>query len=98
MSVLTVIGGTSVGLVDKARVASQVQWPARVMCDAVGDGLPSRSVPVQVTVLELHARAIGCLGSEPHLDLADVVRLVFDLPRRADVPAENHSLWWFVDQ
>src|ERR1700680_398905 len=88
----------SAALAEQRGIAGQIQRPSGVVGDALGDGLPSRAVPVDVAVLQLQSGARRRLGDEADLDLAGVVRLGLDLPLRADVPAEHHTVWWFVDE
>ena len=49
-------------------------------------------------MLELHARAVGRLGDEAHLDLAGAVEIGLDLPLQVDVPAEHDALGRLVGQ
>src|SRR5262245_16514318 len=53
---------------------------------------------VDVAVLERDARAIRSFGNEPHLDLARVGVVRFELPRRPDVPAEHDASRGLVRQ
>jgi hypothetical protein len=43
-------------------------------------------------VLKLHARALGRLGEEPHVDFAGEIGVGLDLPSRADVPAVDDAV------
>src|SRR4029453_6873783 len=78
--------------VEQRRVALQVQRPAGLVVDAVSDGLPSEAGAIEVAVLELYACALGRLREKPHLDLAREFGVGFDLPPRADVPAEHDAV------
>src|SRR5207249_10580008 len=62
------------------------------------DGLPAGAVPVDVAVLQLHPGTLRGLGDEPDLDLTGVVWVGLDLPLRADIPAEHHTVRWLVGQ
>ena len=62
-------------------VAPQAAAPAVVGPDRVAHLLPALAMAVEVPVLELHARAVGRLGDEAHLDLAGR-RGGLDLPPR----------------
>src|SRR5207248_7765045 len=83
---------------EQGGVPGQVQRPSLVVGDAVADGLPAGAVPVEVAVLQLDPGALRGFGDEGDLDLAGVVRVGFDLPLRADVPAEHDSVRWFVSE
>jgi hypothetical protein len=48
---------------------------------------------VEIAVLELDACALGGLRDEAHLDLAGPLEVGLELPLRADVPAEDNSVW-----
>src|SRR5450755_1013038 len=83
---------------DQGGVPGQVERPSLVAVDAVADRLPSGTVPVEVAVLQFDPGAVRSLGHEPDLDLAGQLRVGFDLPLRADIPAEYQAGWWFVGQ
>src|SRR4029077_7204782 len=83
---------------EQGRVAVEVERPAFGAGDAIGDGIPSWSVSVDVAVDQLKACAIRPLADEADFDLARVVRIRLELPRRADVPAEHHTRGRFVGQ
>jgi len=51
-----------------------------------------------MTMFELQAGAPRGLGDKQHLDLAGVVRVSFDPPFRADVPAEHDPIRWLVGE
>src|SRR5688500_17648944 len=75
-----------------AGVPLQVEGPAALGVDAVAKSLPALEMPVEVAVLQLHARAPGSLGDEAHFDLARLGRVGLDLPPGADVPADDHAV------
>src|SRR4051794_9550896 len=70
-------------------VAAEVEAPALRGGDAVTGAFPALAVAVEMAVLELHAGALLVLRGEPHLDLAALVGVGFDLPVGRDVPAED---------
>jgi hypothetical protein len=41
---------------------------------------------------------VRSLGAEAHLDLAGAVRVGFDLPLRADVPADDDPVRWLIGE
>src|SRR5579864_1678003 len=82
----------SVAYLHERGVTVQVQGPAFRPVYAVGDRLPSGTVPVEVPVLQFDPRARRRLGAEPHLDLAGLSLVGLDGPPRTDVPAEHHPL------
>src|SRR6202453_4473519 len=86
------MGGMLAALGQQGGVAGEVKRPPGVVGDAVGHGLPSRAMPVDVAVLQLDQGPPRSLGGEADLDLAGVVRLGLDLPLRTDVPAEHHAV------
>src|SRR5687767_2363017 len=77
---------------EECRVALQIKRPPGLVVDSVAHGLPSDAVAMQVTVLQLHACALGRLREEPHFDLAREIRVALDLPPGADVPAEDDAV------
>jgi MFS family permease len=74
---------------DKLGEPLQVERPASLAPDPFADPFPAVAVAVDVAVLELHARALRCLGYEPHLDLARPLVVGLDLPLLIQVPAED---------
>src|SRR6266542_2181774 len=90
--------GPSAAVGEQGGVPVEVERPTGVVSYAVADCLPAWAVPVEVAVLELDPGALRVLRDEADLDLAGVLRLGLDLPRRADVPAEHDPLRWLVDQ
>src|SRR5215471_2715950 len=91
-------GAMSVLLSDQGGVTGEVQRPSAVGADALADRLPAGAVPVEVAVLQLNAGAVRALGDEAHLHLAGQVRVVLDLPLRADIPAEHDPVRRLVGQ
>ena len=81
---------------DEVRVAGQVERPSPITIDTVAKRLPARSVAIEVTMLELEARPFRRLGDKPDLDLAGVALVRLELPLRADVPAEDDPIGWFI--
>src|SRR5215218_269848 len=77
--------------VDERGVPLEVARPTVVAVDAGGDVLPPGAVAVDVAVLELDARAARAFRDESDLDLAGVLGVGLDLPRRTDVPAEHDA-------
>src|SRR4051794_19237350 len=92
------VSAPSVVRTEKAGVTAEVEEPTLVVADAVADRFPARPVPVEVAVFQCEAGAVRGLGGEDHLDLADVLRVGFDLPGRADVPAEHHTVRWVIGE
>src|SRR5262249_43495341 len=70
--------------------------PAPIAADGVAHRFPPLTMTVEITVLELDARAVGVLGDEANFDLAGVLGIGLDLPPRADVPTDHHSMGRFV--
>src|SRR3954454_10562250 len=62
--------------------ALQAAAPAARRAHGVAHALPAAAVPVDVAVLELHARALGALGDEADLDLTGLGRIRLGLPVR----------------
>src|SRR5262249_8882295 len=86
---------------EQVRIAIQIQRPARVAADAVGNRLPARAVAVQIAVFEVDAGAPAGLAGfrgEADLDLAGLGLIGLRLPGRADIPAEHHAVGGLVDQ
>src|SRR5262249_19805083 len=77
---------------DQVGVALQVHRPAVAGSDAVALAFPARAVTVEVAMVELDPRAFRRLGNETHLDLTRLLQVRFDLPLRADVPAEHDAV------
>src|SRR5581483_11677700 len=76
---------------DQVRVAAQVQRPALVAGDSLTHALPAFAVTVEVTMLELDARALRRLGDEADLPLALPLRVALQLPAGTDVPAHQDA-------
>src|ERR1700751_561291 len=83
---------------EQASVATQIQRPAGIAVDAVGDGLPARTVAVQTAVLEVDAGALVGLRGEADFDFAGLGLIGLQLPGRADIPGEHHPAGRLVDQ
>jgi hypothetical protein len=49
-------------------------------------------VAIDVPMLELDPRAVWRLGDESNIDLAGFRIISLDLPLRADIPADHHSV------
>ena len=63
-------------------VALKIQRPTSLVTDAIPFGFPTRSVAIQVTMLQLHSSSVRPLGDEPDLDFARLARVSLDLPLR----------------
>jgi hypothetical protein len=66
-------------------------WPPAFAGHRFIQLLPTLAVPFEMSMLQLHACALGPFGHESHLDLARLSPIGFDLPVRADVPADDHA-------
>lgn len=66
---LQIAEATTSGTSDQIGVPPQVQRPASVAVDTIGDGLPARAVSVDFAVLQLHSGALRALGDEPNLEI-----------------------------
>lgn len=71
---------------EQASVAVQIQRPARLAVDTVGDRPPARTVAFQIAVFEVDACALVGLRGKAHLDFAGLGRICFQLPGRTDIP------------
>src|SRR5262249_47414314 len=65
--------------------------PAPLAADRVAQLLPPVAVPLDVAMLQLHARPIGRLLNEPRFDFAGLRGIGLDLPTRADIPAQDDA-------
>src|SRR6516165_2042795 len=74
---------------EQASVAVQVQPPARIAVDALGEGLPARTVAVQMPVFEVDARALAGLRGEADFDFAGLGPIGLHLPGGTDIPGEG---------
>ena len=83
---------------DEVRIASQVERPSGVTIDTLAKRLPAWSVAIEVAVFELQARPLRRLGDKPDFDLAGVTLVCLELPLRADIPAEDDPIGWFIGQ
>jgi hypothetical protein len=77
---------------EQRREPGEVPRPAVAAVDAVAHALPSRTVPLQVTVVQLDPRPAAVERKKPHLDFTRLVEVGDDLPSRADVPAEDQPV------
>src|SRR5262245_38466883 len=64
----------------------QTSRPSAVATDRLANLQPAIPMPLEVTMLEVDARAIRPFGREPHFDFACPRRILLDLPLRVDIP------------
>src|SRR4051812_30945401 len=76
----------------------EVQRPTLIAGNSVALAFPAFAVALQIAVLDLDAGAVSRLGGEAHFPLAGPGRICLDLPLRADVPTQEHSVWRLVGQ
>src|SRR6202022_3001855 len=71
--------------------------PATALADPVAQRL-AVDESIEVSVFELDPGPFPSLGSEPHLDLAGVLRIGVVLPRAVDLPGDDKPKRWLPCQ
>src|SRR5215510_5606078 len=72
--------------------------PASFATDRLAQVLPTVAVSLDVAMLQLHARSIRRLGSEPHFNFARFRGIGLDLPIRIDTPANYDAFGRLIRQ
>src|SRR4029453_10707163 len=70
----------------------QIERPTLITLNAAAHAFPTFAVTFEVTVLKLQPGPTRRLGDEPDFPFTGPVRIGFDLPARADVPAQKHAV------
>src|SRR5580693_3522063 len=83
---------------DNVGVAAQIERPSPIAADSTPKRFPTRSVAIEVAVLELETGPFGCFCNEADLDLAGVALVGLELPLRAYVPTEDDTSGWLIGE